>query len=698
MRNTIGKRTAAFVIVLSMAFALISALDPAVMRVSAKTDLTLRLSDSDRAIYEQLRDGVIEAATGKTTSTIFTVDVSASVKGGKYTASQLGVSSLLENGEISEDAVWALMDIDVPFDFDMIYLALVNTLPYHLYWFDITGGLAYSSTGVAYDKVNGKNVVFVDDETTPTMEFYFCAAKEFRVGDDEEVGIYTLKSDIGKAVAAAVETRAQAVVAANAGKSDYEKLVAYRNYICDAVNYNDEAVENENTPYGNPWQLYWIFDDNPDTNIVCEGYAKGYKYLCDLTDFSSDQIDVILMTGDMDGGAHMWNQATMEDGRHYLIDITNCDEDSVGYPLELFLRGYNSSSRVKRDSYYEEGKRYSTTQYTYKVDRDSVPYAFDEDALLFYTADELTIANKDYDPTLYTAKIVSRSIELTGDIGVNFYLDLPAHFLEGSGNYILVNDTTKIDPATLEVSGSYRKLTWEVTPKQLHDEIRLQLFYANDKPYGLYDPAGNDVTSGYSFSVYEYIELARTNGASDQKLMTLVDSVEQYGNYAQLYFGYNTESAEETPEMRAAISAVSASDLASYAPEVAAGGEVRLIGGTLTLNGNTTLRQYLTIPSGKTAADYAFYVDGVKVTPEESAAGGCLVLSVKDIPAQELDTPHSFTVKDPGTEEILVSVTDYSAMSYVYHQLPRSTDERLTHLLKSMYLFYSAAEAYFAAN
>lgn len=46
---------------------------------------------------------------------------------------------------------------------------------------------------------------------------------------------------------------AQQIVSDNASKSDYEKLKAYKDTICNLTAYNDEAADNISTPYGNPW-------------------------------------------------------------------------------------------------------------------------------------------------------------------------------------------------------------------------------------------------------------------------------------------------------------------------------------------------------------------------------------------------------------------------------------------------------------
>ena len=85
----------------------------------------------------------------------------------------------------------------------------------------------------------------------------------------------------------------------------------------------------------------WIFDGDPDTKVVCEGYSKGFKYLCDLSTFDGG-VGCVLVSGMMyygtGQGPHMWNSLKMPDGRCYLVDLTNCDAgDTCNY--SLFLKG-----------------------------------------------------------------------------------------------------------------------------------------------------------------------------------------------------------------------------------------------------------------------------------------------------------------------------------------------------------------------
>lgn len=143
------------------------------------------------------------------------------------------------------------------------------------------------------------------------------------VSQDYAAGDYQTNS-IPKRVTDAV-TRINGIISDNAARSDLDKLNAYADEICGLVEYNWPAVEDD-LPYGDPWQLVCIFDGDPDTKVVCEGYSKGLKYLIDLSTFQDSRVGCVLMIGDLsDLGGHMWNVISMPDGRYYLADMTNCD-------------------------------------------------------------------------------------------------------------------------------------------------------------------------------------------------------------------------------------------------------------------------------------------------------------------------------------------------------------------------------------
>ena len=207
----------------------------------------------------------------------------------------------------------------------------------------------------------------------------------FAVAQGYSAGVYTV--DTGAALTArTAASNARAIVDLYSSYSDYDKLLAYKNEICTLVSYNDEAAAG-GISFGNPWQLIWVFDGDAGTNVVCEGYSKAFKYLCDMSAFNSDQISCITVTGTMTGGTgagpHMWNIVRMDDGKNYLVDVTNCDEGTIGAPDRLFLTGTENGDIV--NGYLFHGFLSADMLYTY-----------DQDTLNLYNK-ELYLASNAYE-------------------------------------------------------------------------------------------------------------------------------------------------------------------------------------------------------------------------------------------------------------------------------------------------------------
>lgn len=322
------------------------------------------LNDVTNNIYRRLVPEIKKIAAGESASaTIVITDMPIT-----YTQGDLGHITIVKNGALSEEAgarIGELFGADV--NHDALLSKLLANMPYELYWFDKTNGMAISY-GIEADE----NTV-----TIPYIVVGFCVADAYRdttkylVNEKGEqildkdknpvpdyTAIDTTKTGAAKTAAA---TAAQ-VVAENQGKGTYGKLVAYADYIKNAVSYNYAAADkNNNYSYGDPWQLIYVFDENPDTNVVCEGYSKAFKYLCDLTWTGSDpEVACYLPTGTMDGDAHMWNIVSIG-GVNYLTDITNCDSGTTGAPDQLFLCGAEGSV----DASYAAATTNGTVTYVY---------------------------------------------------------------------------------------------------------------------------------------------------------------------------------------------------------------------------------------------------------------------------------------------------------------------------------------------
>lgn len=307
------------------------------------------LNDVTNNIYRRLVPEIKKIAAGESASaTIVITDMPIT-----YTQEVLGHITIIEGGALSKAAsakIDELFGADV--NHDALLSKLLANMPYELYWFDKTNGMAISY-GIEADE----NTV-----TIPYIVVGFCVADAYRdatkyLVDDEDkivkdedgnpVPDYTAIDTTKTGAATAAAATAAQVVAENRSKGTYGKLVAYREYITKAVDYNFDVANTANYPYGDPWQLIYVFDGDSTTNVACEGYSKAFKYLCDLTWTGSDpEVACYLPTGTMDGGtgagAHMWNIVSIG-GANYLTDITNCDSGTTGAPDQLFLCGAEGS-------------------------------------------------------------------------------------------------------------------------------------------------------------------------------------------------------------------------------------------------------------------------------------------------------------------------------------------------------------------
>ncbi|MBR5825726.1 MAG: hypothetical protein IKY78_01430 [Clostridia bacterium] len=121
----------------------------------------------------------------------------------------------------------------------------------------------------------------------------------------------------------AVEAAVKAITSTG---SRYDILKSIHDYICKNAWYNLTSEHKVHT--SEPFFL-------GDKGIVCEGYSKSFKVLCDKLG-----IPCVLVSG-YAGESHMWNYVKMEDGRWYLIDTTWDDQKSKLYDT-YFLANANT--------------------------------------------------------------------------------------------------------------------------------------------------------------------------------------------------------------------------------------------------------------------------------------------------------------------------------------------------------------------
>ncbi len=305
------------------------------------------LSGVNLELYNKLKTAVESISDGRTSSTVISVEVSCD------TAS-LGVARISDNRTL-EDAANAFSE---ELDYILVLSYLIYDCPYELCWLDKTG-MVYTDQEF-YG--NGTTLTVTITVTLPVATAYQAGGSSTTVDS----------SKISQAQVAAAY--AQSVVKKYESYSDEEKLEAFKDIICSLVSYEKDYSGSD---YGDFWQLVYVFDQDDSTNVVCEGYAKAFQYLCDLAG-----LDCIIVSGTMTGGTgageHMWNIVCL-DGVNYLVDVTNSDTGTVGQNGGLFM--VCASDANSSDA----------SGYSFTVGSKTITYSYDSLTLSLYPSKYLTL-------------------------------------------------------------------------------------------------------------------------------------------------------------------------------------------------------------------------------------------------------------------------------------------------------------------
>ncbi len=327
----------------------------------------LSLTGPSRKLYRLLAIYIDAVADGEESNTAFSFTPSAVYEKTTYTAEDLGVDYIKDENGFNPEAVAAMQAIRSQLSYQNVLACLMSDFPLQMYWFGkgyVPSNCTISGT-TEYMKFTG-NVVFkmrvAEDYATTT------------VAEDGTVSYsaYEVDTRYGQAIQNAA-SNAAVVLDRYRGLDDYEMLKGYRDEIRSLTSYNGPAGRGEyQFSYGNPWQLVWVFDGDPDTTVVCEGYAKAFQYLVEQGGSTAEAISVQGYLNEISANrAHMWNIVSM-DGHNYLVDVTN------DYDYRLFMVGADGSV----GGWYSTGgfSYYYNRAYTYRTDEELTlaPFSYSE--------------------------------------------------------------------------------------------------------------------------------------------------------------------------------------------------------------------------------------------------------------------------------------------------------------------------------
>ena len=148
--------------------------------------------------------------------------------------------------------------------------------------------------------------------------------------DEAYSGAYSQRDTVNNGITAACS-------AIQSGNTRYDTLKNIHDYICTNATYDYDAAGQNQATKAHTAAPFFIANDG---KVVCEGYSKALKILCDKFG-----IPCALVCGDAktENGkeAHMWTYVKMDDGLWYAVDVTWDDQNS-GIITRYFLKGSNT--------------------------------------------------------------------------------------------------------------------------------------------------------------------------------------------------------------------------------------------------------------------------------------------------------------------------------------------------------------------
>lgn len=358
------------------------------------------------------------------------------------------------------------------------------------------------------------------------------------------------------------------------GKSDYDKFIAIYDYICRNVTYdydnlNDDSYKLKYTAYAALCQ----------GTAVCQGYANLlYRMLKQVG------IETRLISGIGNGGPHAWNIVKIGNV-FYNVDST---WDSNEF-LYRFKDGYQDTC------YLMKWRLLSDASFT--------NHTRDDDFLTSEFYAKYPMSSVDYPHPSF----LGHTLSLYDTIGVKFMVYIPeavtkedvyVDFVVEDGRREQVTfDQAEATPASY--GDNFYWYTCEISAMEFADSITATLHYGNDR-----------ITDQYS--AQQYCQYIRDHGGYDQKVLDIVNALQNYGYYMQL----QSKTADGWKDKRShhaditkysdfsdSYIATVKSNVASYAFQKPTNNAFDRSAYSLTMNEKITLNVYCTLKYGSLNMD-----------------------------------------------------------------------------------------------
>ena len=321
------------------------------------------------------------------------------------------------------------------------------------------------------------------------------------------------------------------------------------------------------------------------------------------------------------------------------------------------------------------------------------------------------------------AKLAGYSLSLTGNIGVNFYMELADDIVKDESaylNFTLPNGTTSkayvsgthedgstaTTDTTVKDGVTYYVFTCEVAAKEMTADIKAQMI-GND---------GEKTGKVYTYTVKEYANYILSHTSAEGSnygsvTIQLVKGMLNYGGATQKYFGYKTEQLasdglaltepvfDDTSIVNFIKDEANKASIINYSdPD-----KITFKSAYLSLNSTTDLCVSVQFAEDVTVQEdmFAILLDSTEISKNQYEITkineeNCYKITLHGIKASQLQKKYEFEVALPDTEQ---AVLKYGATSYAYTVMSSACDninniESLREVVKALYAYGSCAQGY----
>ena len=319
------------------------------------------------------------------------------------------------------------------------------------------------------------------------------------------------------------------------------------------------------------------------------------------------------------------------------------------------------------------------------------------------------------------AKLAGYSLSLTGNIGVNFYMELTDDIVNDESaymNFTLPNGTTSkvyvsgthedgstaTTDTTVKNGVTYYVFTCEVAAKEMTSDIKAQMIGNNGEKTG----------KVYTYTVKEYADYILSHMSAEESdiskaTIQLVKGMLNYGGAAQKYFGYKTDKlASDGLTLTGTVFNDTSiinniTNEANKAFVKCANAKVTFKSAYLSLNSTTDLCVSVQFADDVTVKEDMFAIwcntdqiskDQYEVTKVNEE--NCYKITLHGVKASQLNEKYAFYVELSDTEYAELA---YGTNSYAYTVMSSACDninniESLREVVKALYAYGSCAQEY----